>query len=142
MPLSTVDLRPHEAEVVSLLIASEWALPAASASIPPATKRELVLNGVEIKAYPDLLLDDEGMRGALKFHFAKDALSPDVGQQMSNLLYYFQREVVSDDSANANLCIVHDVRSDIEYRAGKNFKRMLKNVESACEFIKVMWPTL
>ncbi len=133
----------HEAEVVSLLVESNWELPAASASMPPTTNRELILNGVEIKAYPDLLLVNASSRGALKFYFGKtEKLSPDVGQQMANLLYYFQREVLDDASADANLCIVHDVRQDAEYRATKNYKRMLKNIESACEFIKALWPTL
>jgi hypothetical protein len=141
-PLTIDDLRPHEAEVIALLQQNQWALPAASASLPATTRREMSLNGVEIKAYPDLLLHDNLGRGALKLYFAKAELSPDVGQQMANLLYYFQHEIAGDDSANANLCIVHDVRGDVEYRASKNYKRMIRNIESACEFIRVIWPTL
>ncbi|MBK8235897.1 MAG: hypothetical protein IPK74_10095 [Deltaproteobacteria bacterium] len=144
-PLSIAGMRDHEAEIIQCLVDNEWAPPAPQSSRPPTRDRELLVEGVEIKAYPDLLCSDpqSGRDGAIKFYFGKSApLDPSVAQHMATVLYYFEREIMTNQRVHPSLCAVYDVRQDVEYIASKSTKRLMGNIEAACTFIKAVWPGL
>lgn len=143
--LSTAGMREYEGEVVTCLIDNAWTPPTSHSTRPPTRDRELLVEGVEIKAYPDLLCSDPQnlQEGAIKFYFGKTLpLDPSVAQQMATVLYYFEREVPGNERIHPSLCTVYDVRQDLEYVASKSTKRLISNIEAACTFIAAVWPAL
>lgn len=144
-PLSTAGMRDYEGEVIQCLIDSAWCPPTPQSVRPPTRDRELLVEGVEIKAYPDLLCLDpqSGRDGAIKFYFGKStALDPGVAQHMATVLYHFERDILANQRVHPSLCTVYDVRQDVEYTASKSTKRLMGNIEAACTFIRAVWPNL
>jgi len=140
-------LKPHEREVVVQLLQDGWRCPAPHASRPQKDREPMVLRGVEISVYPDLILGDATGKsrrtGALKLYLAKGRdLDEQVGAWMASFLYQYQVTVAGDKSASPDLCMVYDVRQTKCYEAGKSHKRLFQNVETACQMIAAVWGAL
>lgn len=140
-------LEPHEQEIIMRLLEYDWRPPAPQAAFPATRREPLVLQGVEISVYPDLLLADPTgparQTGAMKFYFRKSQkLDPNVGRWMASFLFQYKLQVEGDEDVDPDLCLVYDVRNDEYFEAGKSHKRLFNNVESACQFISAMWDSL
>lgn len=140
------DLEQHEQEVIEELLNNDWSVPAAKASRPGKTNA-MKVKGVEISVFPDLLLSEstgkKSKTGALKFYCPKSReLDAEVGRWMASFLFHYSHKILADGDADPNLCMIYDIRADEYYEAGKSYKRLFQNVESACVIIASLWPTV
>lgn len=78
----------------------------------------------------------------MKFHMSKDPLGNEVGPTMAALLYYYHSQIIQNPTANADLCIVYDVRDKVSHVATGKHTRLLRQVQDACSMIESIWPTL
>ena len=107
----------------------------------------MIIGGVEVSVYPDLLLrDDVGSdagTGALKFYFTKSRdLDPQAGRWMASFLYQYMLYAEEEFHARPDLCMVYDARGDQCYEAGRTHVRLFQNIESACQIIGSVWPSV
>ena len=143
---SASDLEPHEQEVILELLNNEWTPPAKKV-MRPLKQQPMKLKGVQISVFPDLLLaDGNGRRsttGAMKFYCTKSReLKAEVGRWMASFLYCYSQTILKDATADPDLCMIYDVRADEYYEAGKSYKRLFQNIESACQIIASLWPNV
>jgi hypothetical protein len=136
------NLRPHERELIEKVLENGWQCPSQVARRPSPNQPPLILNGVEISIYPDLLLGEGAVKsGAMKVYCAKTkVIDPQVGLWMASLLYHYRTTVSGDTATHPDLCIVSDVRRNQIYRAGRNYRRLLQNVVGASQIIRGLWP--
>lgn len=140
-------LEPHEQEVIEELLNNNWTPPSKTVHRPATKQPPMKVNGVEISVFPDLLLAENtakrSMTGSMKFYCTKSReLKAEVGRWMASLLYCYSQTVLNDTDAHPDLCMIYDVREDEYYEAGKSYKRLYQNVESACQIIASLWPTV
>lgn len=113
---------------------------------PNIQQDKLHINGVEISLKPSLLLRDaNGHRGACKLFFTKSP-SPDrpqlaesVGRMMAALLYYYGAEHLADADYKSSLCQLVCIRDGDVHVASGRHKRLMENVEAACDEIRALW---
>src|SRR5207244_1476657 len=96
---------------------------------------------------PDLILVNltgkKPTSGAMKFYLSKSKeLDFQVGVWMASLLYQYRLNVANDPSTHCDLCMIYDVRKDEHHSAGKSHKKLFQNIDSACQIISAMWPTI
>lgn len=141
-----LELEPYEREVIGDLIEHDWSPPAPLVQRAPPERAPFVVHGVQIDVEPDLRLGDssgrKAMSGALKLYFIKHELSPRTGRWMASLLYHDLMHVEHDPHAHPDLCLIYDVRRDEYHSAGRSYSQLFRNVESACRFIRAIWPDL
>jgi hypothetical protein len=142
------NLSPHERDAINELIANGWVTPA-TATNPSTRQPKLYLSGVEISAYPDLLLEAPAPRGgglrtgALKMYFPKTRdLDPGTGSEMATLLYYYLSVTLGQATAHPSLCQIYDARQDVTYSASARHARLLTNLNSAATMIAAIWPVI
>ena len=141
------DLESHEQEIVQELLSNAWVNPATNAARPPTNQAPMMISGVEISVFPDLVLADSSgkkpVTGALKFYCTKSKeLDPQVGRWMASFLYFYRLNITNDSTSHCDYCLIYDVRKNEYYEAGKSCKQLFQNIESACQFISAVWPTL
>jgi hypothetical protein len=144
---NATDLELHEQEVVQELLSNDWVNPATSAARPPTNQAPMMISGVEISVFPDLVLADSSGKkpasGALKFYCPKSKeLDPQVGRWMASFLYFYRLNIANDSNSHCDYCLIYDVRKNEYYEAGKSCKQLFHNIEGACQFISAVWPTL
>jgi hypothetical protein len=140
-------LEPHEQEVVQCLVQHGWTVPASTCCRPDADQPAMVICGVRVSAFPDLLLRGTprygASAGALKFFFPREPrLSQQVGQWMASVLHYYLANVLNNGNAHHGLCIVHDVRGNVSHHATGSHARLFRNVEHACREVALLWPAV
>jgi hypothetical protein len=138
-------LRKHEVAALTSLSGNTPTLPPgfdisqASRTNRPAWQ----INGVEISAYPDLMLTDPTSRtGAFKFYMKRDHLDEEVGASMASLLFYYESHVLGQQSTQAAYCMVWDVRAGIPHIAGGSHRRMIGQLQNTCALVAALWPTI
>lgn len=142
-PLDPGQLRDYEREI-AVLLAEQDILPGPTDTYRrPPTQQSLVINNVEVSMKPDLTVEANDKRGALKCHFSSSVkLTEDVGRHMAALLYYYGREVLGDESYHPSLCRIYDVREGTVHTATGTYRRLMKNVQDQCAIIAAVWPAL
>lgn len=136
-------LEPHEQELLSDFRQVEWENPADEMKRPWTQQGAMQVQGVEISVMPDLLLENEDKVGALKFYLPKTReLDATVGLWMASFLYQYEARTHHKDRVDPSLCMIYDVRKGEFYGATKSYKRLFQQIESACQMISRLWPTI
>jgi hypothetical protein len=109
--------------------------------------KSIVINGVEIKVAPDLIIkavvDDQTVYGAVKFHVKKTkAFDLNQAELVSLLLFKFLEKNIAkkDERVLPELCICFDVFSERMVHAPDNSKKHESIIRSLCNEIKEIWP--
>jgi hypothetical protein len=147
VPLDPSGLDAHEREVVEILRASGWSPPSNRCSHPDPSQPQILVRGVRVSAYPDLILvgspRDRDRTGAIKFQFPqRPDLTDPVGRWMASLLYSYRTTVLGDTATHPDLWLVHDVRQGRSFAASPSHTLLFRNVEEACREIAVLWPSV
>ena len=112
-------------------------------------RTKLTVAGVQISVYPDLILRGQNRRGepivgALKLHFSKNHKHSDqAAEYVATLLRQHVEQFWGEDAAvHPALCRVVDVFGGTVHEAPKAFRRRWKDIEAACEEIRVRWESI
>ena len=143
-PRPTPDMRDYEEEAVQAYaaMAQDWGDFVVTRPDPSQTKLEV--EGVEISVYPTLLVEDaKGRKGAIKLYFNKEPeLTEEIGQKMATLLRVYGDRFEGQGAYHPSLCQVVEVRRGVVHTASKHHKKLLKDIEAACVFVKAVWPVI
>jgi hypothetical protein len=106
----------------------------------------IIINGVGINIYPDLLFKKQvgsnTRYGGIKLYLSgKSAMEPEVRKVVAYLLHRFlqTRFTNSDVIADSKMCFAYDVNSsELDFAPTNNINR-LKYIEAACLSIRAIW---
>lgn len=138
-------LAPHERAVVAAFLARPLGLPRRTHAQPHhGPTPRWPLGDVDVSVFPDIDLMGPRGTGAIKLHLAQQPLARGVGRGMAALLHHHRCEVLGDEAAYGNYCIVYEVRTGRVHRAGTQGLplRNLRRAEAACRLAAAVWPTL
>jgi hypothetical protein len=146
-----VDLNEHNADYIEQFIASipNMALPKADRR-PTMQFEPLMLNGVRVTFYPQLLLrrvtkTNKVKSGALMLRYGKNkALPAAVGIWQSAGIYGYLRTLEEADKAEAEraLCITLDAVTGACHEAPSNAIYLFNEMKAACATINERWPAI
>ncbi len=122
----------------------------ATAELGEPKPEKLVMHGVYISVRPEIVLRGTGKSGkkqvgALKVHFSRTFPLTDVsaGYVSAVLQRYAEYKLIQDDEIVApTYCFVIDVGSRTVYPSVKSTAARLKAIESDCQNIAAIWPTI
>ena len=107
---------------------------------------KVIISGVEVSVNPNLILRGvvrgQNVVGAIKIHNSKGHQLGEEGRKViATLLKEFLERYVAikDEKVLSKNCISVDTFSATFDKAPKSFKRRMKQVESACEEIRLRW---
>lgn len=110
---------------------------------------KLKFKGVDISVRPEIILFNtsstkEKSVGAVKLYFSKQTeLDKNFGEYISGLVFEFVKTNLSKQGKpSKNISFVIDVFSKKIIKAPNVYKRLINDVEAACEEISIRWPTL
>ena len=110
--------------------------------------QKLTFYGVSISVRPQVLLKGEGKKGpvvgALKLHFPRQySLQDQSAGIVSAVLQEWCKACLPDDGlAQGDMCCVIDVGAKKVFPGVRATAARLKDVESACQNIAALWPTI
>ena len=110
--------------------------------------QKLTFHGVKVSVRPQIILKKAGKSGSLvggvKLHYPRAfALDEEAAGIVSATVQEWCRITLADDGlAQGDMCCVIDVGSRRVFPGVKSTTRRLKEVESACENIAALWPSI
>ena len=118
------------------------AVPVRNEPKPP----KMFLAGVTISVRPEILLQNKAgeLVGAIKLYFRKTKeLNADTGKKIATVLRrYLIDELDGGGTIQPSKCLVVDIFGGQVHQAPAAYKRIMTDVESACEEIAVRWPSI
>lgn len=146
-PIDVTHDQAHVVEVLEAFPSCGWPDSDLTFTRPNARQEKLVVSGVEISLKPSVLVRDAmGRVGACKLFFNKapseerPQLRPEVARMMAALLHFYGAEHLDDSAYKGGLCQVVCVRDGDVYASTGRYKKLLDDVEAACEEISLIWP--
>lgn len=110
---------------------------------------KLNFKNVDISVRPEIIImNKSGTKpknvGAIKLYFSKQTkLDKVLGEYISGLVFEFTKTFLGKHGKPAkNNCFVIDVFGKNIIKAPNAYKRLINDVEAACEEISIRWPTL
>lgn len=107
---------------------------------------KITIVSVEVSVRPEIILIDRSRNnvGSLKLCFSKNSpYGREAGQYIATILYQYTQEHYSDyGDPNFRLAIAVDVFAEEFYTAPRNYIRRMRDIEAACDEIRLMWPTV
>jgi hypothetical protein len=115
----------------------------------PVDHEPLMFSGVAVSVRPNVLLVAEDRKGQvksglLKLHFSKThRLDETSGDYVGAVLRKYAAERITGESKESpTMMRVVDVFGGLAYEAPVAMARRLRDVEAACEEIRIRWPTI
>jgi hypothetical protein len=109
---------------------------------------KLRIQNVDISVRPEILLSGKGKKdsklvGAMKLHFSTtNPLNEEAGSYVSAILQEWSKAYLPDGETYGPYCYVIDVGSGKSYKGIKATTARMKDVESACRNIVLLWPDI
>ena len=106
----------------------------------------LLIEGVEVTVQPDIIISGsisgKPFVGAIKIHISKtNNLDPESGKYVAALLHKFL-ENSSTTKVRPEFCISLDIFTGRYFIAPRSFKSLRKDIEAACNEIRLLWEQL
>lgn len=106
----------------------------------------LLIEGVEVTVQPDIIIsgsiNGNPFVGAIKIHISKtNNLDPESGKYVAALLHKFL-ENSSTTKVRPEFCISLDIFTGRYFIAPRSFKSLRKDIEAACNEIRLLWEQL
>jgi hypothetical protein len=103
------------------------------------------INGVKISVEPDAVITGiirkKEFTGALKLYFSKiNKLDKEMAKTISSIVYHYLKSFF--ENANSQHCFVFDVMNSAIYSASASYTKKIKEVETACDEIRIIWPAI
>jgi hypothetical protein len=116
----------------------------------PAEQPKLLVGGVSLSVRPEILLSGEHSRygqciGALKLYFSKREkakLTEESGKYPSTILQQYLTTYYTDHKVLPRACRVIDIFGRASFCAPRSYKRIMNEIEVACEEITIWWEKL
>lgn len=122
---------------------------------PPPKQAKVVIEGVEVSVYADLIVhgEEKGVEetGAAILRMTQDDAATDaakekrrnMGLYVATLLRLHVDQNFSSDRVAANrLCMSIDVQHGEAFSAPKANSQRVKDIKGACQLIAALWPTI
>lgn len=112
------------------------------------TLKEFSFGGVAISIKPDMILKPAGQAknhktGSLKLHFSKNStFSSDIGQSISSVIYHYMTQIQNIDNHSHKYTMLVDIFNKKIHYAKVHYKKTLKEIEAACEEIRLRWDSI
>ncbi len=106
----------------------------------------LLIEGVEVTIQPDIIIkgsiNGKSFVGAIKIHISKtNNLNPESGKYVAAMLHKFL-ENSSTTKVRPEFCISLDIFTGRYFIAPRSFKSLRKDIEAACNEIRLLWGQL
>jgi len=107
----------------------------------------LTIEGVNVSVQPDILIQGEisgkEFIGAIKIHISKTfSLSEMSGKYVSVLVHRFLESEYPNKNIRPEFCISLDIFTGKFFTAPRAFKSLRKDIEAACNEIRLLWNDL
>lgn len=103
------------------------------------------ISGVRVSVEPDAIITGavrgKDFIGGLKLYFSKTTkLDKEMGKTISSVVYHYLKEF--SDKSNSQHCFVLDVMNSATFTASASYSRKIKEIEIACDEIRIVWASL
>jgi hypothetical protein len=108
---------------------------------------KLSVQGVEIGIEPEVLIKGSfrgiDFVGAIKIHISKShPLNADSGKYVASMLHSFLEKNYTEVKIRPDFCISLDIFTGSYFTAPRSFKLLRKEIEAACNEIRLLWENL
>jgi hypothetical protein len=109
--------------------------------------QKLSVQGVEVAVEPEILIKGSvrgvDFVGAIKIHISKShPLTSDSGKYVASLIHSFLEKNYSGVKVRPDFCISLDIFTGTYFSAPRSFKLLRKEIEAACNEIRLIWNSL
>lgn len=103
------------------------------------------IGGVRVSVEPDVIITGavrgKEFLGGLKLYFSKvTKLDKEMGKTISSVIYHYLNDF--SDKASSQYCFVLDVMNSTTFTASSSYSRKIREIEIACDEIRIIWPSL
>lgn len=108
---------------------------------------KLSIQGVDVSISPEILITGvikkKEFVGAIKIHISKsNPLNEKSGKYVATLVHRFLENLYPGKTVRPDFCISLDVFTGQYFLAPRSFKSMRKDIEAACNEIRLLWNDL
>jgi hypothetical protein len=109
--------------------------------------QNLSVQGVEVTISPEIMIKGSirgiDFIGAIKIHISKNhPLNQDSGKYVASLIQSFLEKNSPDIKIRPEFCVSLDIFTGNYFTAPRSFKLMRKEIEAACNEIRLLWNNL
>lgn len=109
--------------------------------------KSLIFQGVEVTIEPEILIKGSirgvDFIGAIKIHISKSHhLNANSGKYVASLIHSFLEKNYPDNKVRPDFCISLDIFTGTYFTAPRSFKLLRKEIEAACNEIRLIWDSI